>query len=212
MLARLCPPLEGSRAERMRGRAGWGDAMLFWIVLIVVAAAIVYAIIIYNSLVQTGQMTNEAWSGIDVQLKRRAELIPNLVESVKGYASHERELLQRVTELRNAAQALPSADVERRAEIEGALSVAVKRIMALAEAYPDLKASENFLELQRELSKLEDEIQMARRYYNGSVRNLNTLVESFPSNIVAGAFGFGERKFFELSDASEGAVPQVTMQ
>jgi len=186
--------------------------MLFWIVLIVVAAAIVYAIIIYNSLVQTGQMTNEAWSGIDVQLKRRAELIPNLVESVKGYASHERELLQRVTELRNAAQALPSADVERRAEIEGALSVAVKRIMALAEAYPDLKASENFLELQRELSKLEDEIQMARRYYNGSVRNLNTLVESFPSNLVAGAFRFEQRKFFELSDASEAAVPQVTLQ
>jgi LemA protein len=186
--------------------------MLFWIVLIVIAAAIVYAIIIYNSLVQTGQMTNEAWSGIDVQLKRRAELIPNLVESVKGYASHERELLQRVTELRNAAQALPSADVERRAEIEGALSVAVKRIMALAEAYPDLKASENFLELQRELSKLEDEIQMARRYYNGSVRNLNTLVESFPSNLVAGAFRFEQRKFFELSDASEAAVPQVTLQ
>jgi LemA protein len=186
--------------------------MLFWIVLIVIAAAIVYAIIIYNSLVQTGQMTNEAWSGIDVQLKRRAELIPNLVESVKGYAAHERELLQRVTELRNAAQALPSADVERRAEIEGALSVAVKRIMALAEAYPDLKASENFLELQRELSKLEDEIQMARRYYNGSVRNLNTLVESFPSNLVAGAFRFEQRKFFELSDASEAAVPQVTLQ
>jgi LemA protein len=186
--------------------------MLFWIVLIVIAAAIVYAIIIYNSLVQTGQMTNEAWSGIDVQLKRRAELIPNLVESVKGYASHERELLQRVTELRNAAQALPTADVERRAEIEGALSVAVKRIMALAEAYPDLKASENFLELQRELSKLEDEIQMARRYYNGSVRNLNTLVESFPSNLVAGAFRFEQRKFFELSDASEAAVPQVTLQ
>jgi LemA protein len=186
--------------------------MLFWIVLVVVAAALVYAVIIYNSLVQTGQMTNEAWSGIDVQLKRRAELIPNLVESVKGYASHERELLQRVTELRNAAQALPTADVERRAEIEGALSVAVKRIMALAEAYPDLKASTNFLELQQELSKLEDEIQMARRYYNGSVRNLNTLVESFPSNLVAGAFGFGQRKFFELSDASEGAVPQVSLQ
>ena len=186
--------------------------MLFWIVLIVIAAAIVYAIIIYNSLVQTGQMTNEAWSGIDVQLKRRAELIPNLVESVKGYAAHERELLQRVTELRNAAQALPSADVERRAEIEGALSIAVKRIMALAEAYPDLKASTNFLELQRELSKLEDEIQMARRYYNGSVRNVNTLVQSFPSNLVAGAFGFGERKFFELSDASEAAAPQVSLQ
>jgi LemA protein len=156
-------------------------------------------------------MTNEAWSGIDVQLKRRGELVPNLVESVKGYAAHERELLQRVTELRNAAQALPSADVERRGEIEGALTLALRRIMALAEAYPDLKASTNFLELQQELSRLEDEIQMARRYYNGAVRNLNTLVESFPSNLVAGASGFAQRKFFELSDQAEGAVPQVTL-
>jgi LemA protein len=186
--------------------------MLFWIVLIVIAVAVVYAVIIYNSLVQTGQMANEAWSGIDVQLKRRGELVPNLVESVKGYASHERELLQRVTELRNAAQSLPSADVERRAEVEGALSVAVKRIMALAEAYPDLKANTNFLELQRELSRLEDDIQMARRYYNGTVRNQNTLVQSFPSNLIAGVFGFGQRKFFELSDAAEGAVPQVTLK
>ena len=186
--------------------------MLGWIVLIIVAVAVVYAAFIFNSLVRSRQMANEAWSGIDVQLKRRGELIPNLVESVKGYAAHERELLQRVVELRNAAQALPTADVERRAEIEGALSVAVKRIMALAEAYPDLKASTNFLELQQELSRLEDEIQMARRYYNGSVRNLNTLVLSFPSNLVAGAFRFDERKFFELADASEGAVPQVTLR
>jgi len=185
--------------------------MLFWTVLIVIAATVIYAVIIYNSLVQTGQMTNEAWSGIDVQLKRRGELIPNLVESVKGYASHERELLQRVTELRAAAQALPSADVEHRAEVEGALSAAVKRIMALAEAYPDLKASTNFLELQNQLSVLEDEIQMARRYYNGTVRNVNTLVQSFPSNLIAGLFGFEQRRFFELSDAAESAVPQVTL-
>ena len=156
--------------------------MLLWLVLIVVAVIIIYGIVIFNSLVRSRQMANEAWSGIDVQLKRRGELVPNLVESVKGYAAHERELLQRVTELRNAAQALPSADVERRAEVESALSLAVKRIMALAEAYPDLKASTNFLELQQELSQLEDEIQMARRYYNGAVRNLNTLIESVPSN------------------------------
>jgi len=186
--------------------------MLTWIVLTIIVAAIIYAVVIFNNLVRSRQMTNEAWSGIDVQLKRRGELIPNLVESVKGYAAHERELLARVTELRNAAQALPNADVERRAEIEGALSVAVKRIMALAEAYPDLKASTNFLELQQELSRLEDEIQMARRYYNGSVRNLNTLVQSFPSNLVAGTFRFDQRKFFELADASEGAVPQVTLR
>ena len=185
--------------------------MLTWIVLIIVAAAVVYAAVVFNSLVRSRQMANEAWSGIDVQLKRRGELVPNLVESVKGYAAHERELLQRVVELRNAAQALPSADVERRAEVEGALSLAVKRIFALAEAYPDLKASTNFLELQQELSRLEDEIQMARRYYNGAVRNLNTLVQSFPSNVVAGAFRFDERKFFELSDAREAAVPSVKL-
>jgi LemA protein len=185
--------------------------MFFWVVLIIVVAVIVYAVVIFNNLVRSRQIVNEAWSGIDVQLKRRSELIPNLVESVKGYAAHERELLARVTELRNAAQTLSSADVERRAEVEGALSLAVKRIMALAEAYPDLKASANFLELQQELSRLEDEIQMARRYYNGSVRNLNTLVESVPSNIVAGAFRFEQRKFFELADAREAAVPQVSL-
>jgi LemA protein len=185
--------------------------MITWIVLGIVVAAVIYAVVIFNSLVRSRQMANEAWSGIDVQLKRRGELVPNLVESVKGYAAHERELLARVVELRNAAQALPTADVERRAEVEGALSLAVRRIMALAEAYPDLKASTNFLDLQQQLSQLEDEIQMARRYYNGSVRNLNTLVQSFPSNLVAGAFRFGERKFFELSDAREAAVPDVKL-
>jgi LemA protein len=185
--------------------------MVIWIVLLVVAAVIIYAVIIYNRLVGSRQMANEAWSGIDVQLKRRGELVPNLVESVKGYAAHERELLARVTELRNAAQALPSADVERRADVEGALSQALKRIMALAEAYPDLKASANFLELQTQLSTLEDDIQMARRYYNGAVRNLNTLVQSFPSNLVANACGFEPRRFFELSDAREGAVPTVAL-
>lgn len=186
--------------------------MLFWIIVGLVAAALIYAIVIFNRLVRSRQMANEAWSGIDVQLKRRGELVPNLVDSVKGYAAHERELLQRVTELRNAAQALPNADVARRGEVEGALSAAVKRIMALAEAYPDLKASTNFLELQRELSRLEDEIQMARRYYNGAVRNLNTLIESFPSNLVAGTFCFQQRPFFELADASEAAVPQVALR
>jgi LemA protein len=185
--------------------------MLWWIILIVAAAVVIHGIVIFNSLVRSRQMANEAWSGIDVQLKRRGELVPNLVESVKGYAAHERDLLQRVTELRNAAQALSSADVERRAEVEGALSVAVKRLMALAEAYPDLKASTNFLELQQELSRLEDEIQMARRYYNGSVRNLNTLVESVPSNIVAATFRFERRKFFELADAEERAAPQIAL-
>jgi LemA protein len=185
--------------------------MLPWITLFVVAAAGVYAIVIYNRLVGTRQMTNEAWSGIDVQLKRRSDLVPNLVDAVKGYAAHERQLLQQVTELRGAARALPSDDVEHRGEAEGALSIALGRLIALAENYPDLKASSNFLELQQELSQLESEIQMARRYYNGSVRNLNTLVESFPSNLVASRFGFVHRQFFEISDAADRAVPRVAL-
>jgi len=186
--------------------------MLSWIILVVAAAAGLYAIVIYNRLVGTRQMTHEAWSGIDVQLKRRSDLIPNLVDVVKGYAGHERQLLQQVTELRGAARALPSEDVARRAEAEGALSIALGRLIALAESYPDLKASGNFLELQQELSRLESEIQMARRYYNGSVRNLNTLVESFPSNLVAGLFGFVQRQFFEISDAADRAVPRVALE
>ena len=184
--------------------------MLTWIVLAAIAAAIVYAILIFNRLVRSRQMANEAWSGIDVQLKRRGELVPNLVASVKGYAAHERELLQRVTELRNAAQALPAADVERRSDVEGALSVAVKRIMALAEAYPDLKANTNFLELQQELSRLEDEIQMARRYYNGAVRDFNVMIEQLPSNIIANFGGFKQAPFFQIENEADRAVPRVT--
>ena len=185
--------------------------MLTWIVLIVVAAALVYAIVIFNQLVRSRQMSHEAWSGIDVQLKRRSDLVPNLVESVKGYASHERALFQRVAELRTAAQALHAEDVAARAQAEGALAVALGRVMALAENYPELKASANFLDLQQQLSTLESEIQMARRYYNGAVRNLNTLVQSFPSNLIAGMFRFEQRSFFELSDAADRAVPQVAM-
>ena len=185
--------------------------MLTWLILLVAAAAVLYAVVIYNRLVRTRQMANEAWSGIDVQLKRRSDLVPNLVDSVKAYAAHERGLLQSVTELRAAAQALPGGDVGRRAQAEGALSAALGKLIALAESYPDLKASGNFLELQQELSRLETELQMARRYYNGAVRNQNTLVQSFPSNLIAGLFGFGERDYFELADASEGALPQVAL-
>jgi LemA protein len=185
--------------------------MLLWIILLVVAAAIVYAIVIFNRLVRTRQMANEAWSGIDVQLKRRSDLVPNLVDSVKGYAAHERSVLEEVTQKRGAARALPEGDVAARAQAEGALSAALGRLFALAENYPDLKASANFLELQQQLSTLENEIQMARRYYNGAVRDLNVLVQSFPSNLIAGLFGFGPRDFFELSDMAERAVPQVDL-
>jgi len=186
--------------------------MLPWIILAVVVVAIVYVIVVFNGLVRTRQMANEGWSGIDVQLKRRSDLVPNLVEAVKGYAAHERNVLEQVTELRGQARALPSDDVARRAQAEGALSMALRKLMALAENYPDLKASNNFLELQQQLSTLEDEIQMARRYYNGTVRNLNVLVQSFPSNLIAGLFGFGQRDYFEIFDAADRAVPQVALQ
>jgi LemA protein len=179
------------------------------IILALIAAVAGYVIYVYNRLVARRQMSEEAWSGIDVQLKRRSDLIPNLVETVKGYAAHERETLTRVTELRNEASAVPAGDVEGRGRVEGALSLALGRLLAVAEAYPDLKASANFLELQRDLSSVEDEIQMSRRYYNGAVRNLNTLIESFPSNIVASQFGFAKRVYFEIEDPGERALPKV---
>jgi len=185
--------------------------MLNWIILLVAVALGLYLVVVFNRLVRTRQMANEAWSGIDVQLKRRSDLIPNLVDSVKGYAAHERDVLTQVTELRGAARALPTDDVGRRAQAEGALSLALGKLMAVAESYPDLKASGNFLALQQELSGLESEIQMARRYYNGAARNLNILVQSFPSNLIAGLFGFAPRDYFELSDDAERAVPTVAL-
>jgi LemA protein len=186
--------------------------MTIWIVLGLAAALVVYAVLIYNRLVSTRQMTEEAWSGIDVQLKRRSDLIPNLVDTVKGYAAHERGVLEQVTELRTAAQKVPSGDVAARGQVEGALSAALGRLLAVAENYPDLKASANFLELQRELSTLENEIQMARRYYNGATRNLNTMIESFPSNIVASQFAFAKREYFEIEEPADRALPKVSFQ
>lgn len=186
--------------------------MTLWIIVAIVVVAVVYAISIYNRLVSNRQQSEEAWSGIDVQLKRRADLVPNLVEAVKGYAAHERGVLEEVVELRNKAQSVPPGDVEARAKAESALSFGLGRLMAVAEAYPDLKASTNFLELQQQLGSLEGEIQMARRYYNGAVRNLNTLVESFPSNLVAGQFGFQKREYFEIEEPGDRAVPKVTFQ
>jgi len=185
--------------------------MLLWVILAVATASVVYAIVVFNGLVHTRQMVNEAWSGIDVQLKRRSDLVSNLVDTVKGYAAHERSVLEEATQLRGAARAVPEGDVAGRARVEGALSASLGRLFALAENYPDLKASANFLGLQRQLSALENELQMARRYYNGAVRNLNVLVQSFPSNLVAGLFGFGPRDFFALADAGERAVPQVDL-
>ncbi|MCP4386260.1 MAG: LemA family protein [Hyphomicrobiales bacterium] len=182
--------------------------MISWIALAVAALIVVALIVLYNRLVRSRQMVDEGWSGIDVQLKRRADLLPNLVSAVKGYAAHEKQVLERVAALRTQAAELPEDDVSGRGRIESRLSVAIGRLMALAEAYPDLKASDIFLELQQALSAVEDDIQMARRYYNGAARNLNVLVESFPSNLVAGLFGFRQRDFFEVG-ASDRDVPAV---
>lgn len=180
-----------------------------FIALAIVAAIALYVVFIYNGLVKARQVKEEAWSGIDVQLKRRADLIPNLIETVKGYAAHEKGTFEEVVSLRNKAQAVPAGDVEGRAQAEGLLGQALGKLFALAEAYPDLKANENFLELQRSLETIEGEIQMSRRYYNGAARDLNVKVESFPSNLVAGQFGFAKAPYFEITNEADRAVPSV---
>ncbi|HZY49306.1 MAG TPA: LemA family protein [Devosia sp.] len=183
--------------------------MIGWIILIIVVVVVGYAIIAYNNLVRQRQLTQEGWSGIDVQLKRRADLIPNLLESVKGYMAHERETLEAVTQARTAAVAGQNGTPEQRAQLEGALSQALGKLFAVAEAYPDLKASQNFLQFQGELSNTENEIQLSRRYYNGTARDLNTAVESFPSNILANIFHFEKVQYFEIENAADRAVPTV---
>ncbi len=180
-----------------------------WVILLLVVGIAGYAIVIYNSLVSNRQMVREGWSGIDVQLKRRTDLIPNLMETVKGYMAHERETLDAVVNARAKATSATAAGPEARAKAEGELSAALGRLLAIAEAYPDLKANTTFLEFQTALQGVEDEIQMARRYYNGAVRNLNIQVESFPSNLVANAFKFEQAEYFELENEAERAVPQV---
>lgn len=182
-----------------------------WIVLAAIAAALAaWGVSIYNGLVKRRNLAEEGWSGIDVQLKRRADLVPNLVETVKGYTTHERELLENVTELRNQARAAPAGDVAARSQIEGMLSGALGRLLAIVENYPELKANQNFLALQESLQGVEHDIQMARRYYNGATRDLNVMVESFPSNLVASWFGFGKKPFFEIEDAAAREAPKVS--
>lgn len=180
-----------------------------WIVLALLIAISVFAIVLYNGLVKKRQMVEEGWSGIDVQLKRRSNLIPNLVETVKGYASHEQDTLNEVTELRAKVGDMAAGDVAGRARAESALSQALGRLFAVAEAYPDLKASQNFSDLHQSLDEIENAIQMARRYYNGAVRNLNVAVESFPSNLVANQFKFEKAEYFEIEDEADRAVPDV---
>ena len=186
--------------------------MSVWLYAVIALAAgwLIGLIVIFNRLVGKRQMVRNGWADIDVQLKRRTDLIPRLVDVVKGYAAHERQLFADIVEKRNTALQAGD-DPARRGESESALSAPVSRLMAVAEDYPDLKANENFLELQRTLETTEGEIQMARRYYNGSARELNIKVESFPSNLVARAFGFGSAEFFEIEFAAQRDAPDVGM-
>ncbi len=179
------------------------------IILAVIVVVIGYGVLLYNDLVSKRQLKEEGWSGIDVQLKRRTDLIPNLLETVKGYMSHERDTLEAVVKARAAATAGSDGGPAARSALEGQLSGALGKLLAVAEAYPDLKANTTFLEFQDALRGVEDEIQMARRYYNGAVRNLNTAVESFPGVIVANAFKFQKGEYFELESDAERAVPTV---
>jgi LemA protein len=178
--------------------------------LVIVIVLLVIGLIIagmYNSLVQLRVRADSAWSDIDVQLKRRHDLIPNLVETVKGYAAHEKGTFENVAKYRSAAMAATS--VEERGQAEGMLTQALRGLLAVAEAYPQLRASEQFQSLQASLNQLEDALQNSRRYYNAVVRDLNTKIQSFPSNIIAGMFNFQQRQFFEIADATERNVPAV---
>jgi len=168
------------------------------IILLVAALVVLWVIFAYNRLVTLKNRAKEAWADIDVQLKRRYDLIPNLVETVKGYAAHERELFERVTEAR--VKAMGAQTLKEKGEAENFLSSTLKSLFAVAENYPDLKASTNFLELQRELRDTEDKIQSARRFYNTNVRDLNIQIESFPANIIAKTFRFGKIEFFEIEE------------
>src|SRR5437870_6742661 len=176
-----------------------------WIVLGLIALVLLYGVLTYNRLVRLRVRTENAWSQIDVQLRRRYDLIPNLVEAVKGYAAHEREVFEEVTKAR--AQAEAASGVKDQAQAENQLTAGIRRLIAVAENYPQLKASENFLALQEELTGTESKIAFARQFYNDQVTILNNLVQSFPSNIVAGIFSFHAREFFEIEEtAARGPV------
>lgn len=180
----------------------WYTKPMNTILLVVVAVAALWVIFTYNRLVRLRYNAKEALSDIDVQLKRRFDLIPNLIETVKGYVKHEREVLENVTKAR-AQVAGATGDPLARAEQENMLSSTLKTLFAVAENYPDLKANANFLDLQRELADTENKIQASRRFYNGNVRELNTKIATFPTNLIAGPFGFHPEKFFEVAEAAE---------
>ena len=173
---------------------------LLYLILGILVIAILWLIALYNGLIKLKNRTDEAWSDIDVQLKKRYDLIPNLIETIKGYAQHEKETLENVVEARNAAM---SAQGAGKAKAENALSETLKSIFALSENYPDLKANQNFLQLQDELSDTENKIQAARRFYNTNVRDFNTKIQTFPNNIIAGKLKFTNKEFFQANDVEK---------
>ena len=181
------------------------------VVLIIVGLVVLGGlswILIRNSIIASRNRVDEAWSGIDVQLKRRHDLVPNLVESVKGYATHEQQTFEKVTRARS--QAMDAKGVQETGQAESALSAALGGLRVVAEQYPELRATENFQQLQQQLSELEDEIQASRRIYNSNVQSYNTKIQQFPMSIVANQGGFTEKEFFEIGDAAEREVPEVS--
>jgi LemA protein len=186
------------------------DANLgLWIPIGVGVLLLLWAVGAYNRLVRRKNTVDESWADIETELKRRYDLIPNLVETVKGYASHEKGTLEAVIKARNAAAA-PHASPAAQARDDNVLSGALRQLFALSEAYPDLKANQGFVQLQQELSVTEDRIQRSRRFYNSNVRDLNNAIESFPSNVIAGMFGFDKREFFEIEDPAQRETPKVS--
>lgn len=175
--------------------------LVLCVVAIVAIGLIAWGIGLYNGLIKLRNIVDEAWSGISVQLKRRYDLIPNLVETVKGYAKHEKGTLEKIAELRSSAMQTDS--VEQKGQIENQLTGALKTLFAVAENYPDLKANQNFLDLQKQLSEIEDNIQNARRYYNGTVRDFNTKIQIFPNSLIAGFLNFKAREFFEATEEEQ---------
>jgi LemA protein len=184
--------------------------IITWVLLGVVVVFVLWAVAVYNRFVRFVMRTKEAWADIDVQLKRRYDLIPNLVETVKGYAAHEKGVFENVTKARAAA--MDAGSLEEKGKAENALSKTLKSLFAVAEAYPDLKANQNFLELQRELEDTENKIQAARRFYNGNVRDLNTSLQTFPGNVIAEFFRFEPREFFELGPEDSAARQPVAVK
>ena len=179
------------------------------ILFIAIAGIVIWFVITYNLFIRDKNLIKEAWSGIDVQLKRRHNLIPNLVVSVQGYSKYEKTLFEDIT--RKRSEAVKFESIKEKAPAESDLSGMLKNLFIVAENYPDLKASENFLNLQNQLTEIEDQLQYARRYYNGAVRNYNIRVESFPSNILAGILSFKQENFFEITLATEKATPEVKL-